>query len=275
MSYFLIRESQSEKGQVLLIVVLTMVVALTVGLSLAARTVTNLRNTAEDTGSQQAFSAAEAGIERGLKSGLEITDEQLDSQTTIKQVTIDTNYGRSAFPVNNGNPLSQDDGVDIWLSTFPDYSAPQFGPPPNGSKLQVYWGDSSSGCSNAALEIIVISGTTVSPKLERYALDPCGTRGNNFDSPSGNGGTILGHVFHESVAVTVVNGLIARIVPYYQGTSLAVVGTDTSGNVIMLPTQGRLLTSVGASKGTQRKISYFEGYDELPSELFYSIFQLP
>lgn len=259
-----------ENGQVLLVVVLTMVVALTVGLGLAARSVTNVRNTADEVNSQKAFSAAEAGVQRALKSGLAIANEQLDSQTSIKQVTIDTSYGRAAYLLNNGNPLPQDDGGDVWLSTFPDYSAPQF-----SGKLQIYWGTSATLCSNAALEVMVISGTKENPKLERYALDPCNTRGNHFTTPTGSGATIQGVNFSYSTAINVTNGLIARIVPYYMGTPVAVVGFDNVGNALDLPTQGRLITSVGVSADAQRKISYFEGYDELPSELFYSIFQLP
>ena len=264
----------SQDGQVLLVVVLTMVVALTVGLGLAARSVTNVRNTADEVNSQKAFSAAEAGVQRALKSGLEIANEQLDDQTEIKQVTIDTNYGRSVFVLNSGNPLPQDDGADVWLSTYPDYSAPQFGSP-SPAKLQIYWGTSATLCSNAALEVMIISGTKTNPKLERYALDPCNTRGNNFDAPTGSGATIQGVSFKYSTAISVTDGLIARIVPYYMGTPIAVIGTDNSNNAIQLPSQGRLITSVGASGDTQRKISYFEGYNELPSELFYSVFQLP
>lgn len=261
-------DSTSQKGQVLLIVVLTIVVALTVGLSLASRTVTNVRNSAEDTNSKKAFSAAEAGIEQSLKSGLEITNQQIDNLTSIKQVTIDTNYGRSMFLVNDGNPLPKNDGTDIWLSTYPDYSDPKL----TGS-LQVYWGDSSNACNNAALEVAIISGTRTSPKLERYALDPCTTRGNNFDSPSGSGATLLGHTFHASVGISVTNGLIARITPYYFGTPIAVVAKDASGSAILLPSQGRLVTSVGVSQDATRKISYFQGYNELPSELYNGIFQ--
>lgn len=268
MYLFPIRHFESQKGQVLLVVVLTMVVALTVGLSLASRTVTSVRNGAEDTNSKKAFSAAEAGIEQSLKSGLEISNQQIDNETSIKEVTIDNNYGRSIFLLNDGNPLPKNDGADVWLSTYPDYSDPRL-----TGTLQIYWGDNASACLNAALEVAIISGTRTSPMLERYALDPCTTRGNSFDSPSGNGGTILGHTFHESIAISVTNGLIARIVPYYFGTPVAVVAKDAQGNTLQLPSQGRLITSVGVSKDTQRKISYFQGYNEIPSELYNGIFQ--
>lgn len=261
------QKSHSQDGQVLLIVILTMVVALTVGLGLAARSATNVRTTVDQVNSERAFSAAEAGVQRALKTQVEISNQQLDNQTYIKQVTIDTNFGRDAFLVNDGNPLPQDDGAEVWLSTYPDYSAPQL----TGS-LDIYWGQ-NVGCSDAALEILVLSGARSNPTAERYALDPCTTRGNNFDSPTGSGGTIAGKTFQYSTSVNVTDGLWARITPYYAGTPIAIVAKDGSGTPIQLPSQGRLITSVGTSADATRKISYFEGYDELPSEFLYAVFQ--
>ena len=270
MGRFFANSRHGQEGQVLLVVVLAMVVALTVGLSLASRTVTNLRNTSEDTSSKRAFSAAEAGIEKSLKSGLEITNQQIDSQTTIKQVIIDPTFGETGFLINNGDPLPQDDGADIWLSDYPSYANPGC----NGTckNLRIYWG-STTLCNEAALEVMIISGTKSAPSMQRYALDPCGTRGNNFDAASG-GGTFLGKTFTYSTSVDITNGLIARVIPLYHGTPIGIVATDANGTIVPMPSQGRLLTSVGSSGNAQRKISYYQGYDELPSELFYSIFQI-
>lgn len=260
---------EKQRGQVLLVVVLVMVVGLTVGLSLASRSITNLRTATEQVSADRAFSAAEAGVQRALKSGLAIADEPLDSQTSIKQVIIDNTYGQAAFLVNDGNPLPQDDGADVWLSTYPDYSDPRF-----SGKVQVYWG-TTAACSDAALEIIVIKGTRANPSMDRYALDPCNTRGNNFSTPTIITQTLLGHTFKFATSVSVTNGLIMRVIPLYNGTPIGVFGTHDDGTAQLLPTQGKLITSVGVSGTSQRKISYFAGYDELPSELFYSIFQRP
>ena len=267
----------AQRGQVLLIVVLVMVVALTVGLSLASRSITNLRTASDQVNADRAFSAAEAGIQRALKSGIALSDEQLDTQTSVKQVTIDNSYGRAAFLINDGNPLPQDDGADIWLSNYPDYSGTRYGDPaayPSGAKIQIYWG-TNAACSEAALEIIVIKGTKANPSMDRYAVDPCNTRGNNFNAATSITQTLLGKTFKYATAISVTNGLIMRIIPLYAGTPIGVFGTDNNGVAQLLPTQGKLITSVGVSGTSQRKISYFAGYDELPSELFYSLFQRP
>ncbi len=259
----------SQRGQALLIVVLVMVVALTVGLALASRSITNLRNANDDVSSQRAFSAAEAGVERALKSGVPIANQQLDSLTTILQVSIDNTYGTSTFLINDGNSLPKDDGADVWLSTYPTYGDPKF-----TGRAQIYWG-SNANCSDAALEIIVIQGSKADPNMQKFAVDPCSTRGNSFDSPTGSGGTIANKTFRFSTAVGITDGLIMRVIPLYAGTPIAVVGFHNDGTAQLLPQQGKLITSVGSSGNTQRKISYFAGYDELPSELFYSIFQTP
>ena len=57
----------SQNGQILLIVVLSMVVALSVSLSIASRTISNLRISKQSEESQRAFQAAEAGLERAVR----------------------------------------------------------------------------------------------------------------------------------------------------------------------------------------------------------------
>ena len=56
----------SQKGQVLLLVVLASVIALTVGLAAISRSITSTRISTEESNSQKALSAAEAGIEEQI-----------------------------------------------------------------------------------------------------------------------------------------------------------------------------------------------------------------
>ena len=255
-----------QKGQALLIVVLVMVIALTVGLSVASRSITTLRTSLEEANSQKAFSAAEAGVENAIKSGQSVnTAQSLGNNATISQVSITTLSGNQFLP-NNGNPIPKDEGVDLWLSNYPDY----------GSKLSgtvnIYWGNASNKCNDAALEIILISGSSIAnPTITRYAVDPdscSGRRASNHFSTPGNGTTINGHAFNNSASLTVSNGITARIIPLYISTPVG-VSADFS-----FPSQGKIITSIGASGGTQRKIQFYQGYDELPSELYYSLFSL-
>src|SRR5687768_2120852 len=120
MRFFNSIKREPEKGQILLIVILVMVTVLTVGLSVATRTVTNLRTSAEEETSEQAFSAAEAGIEKSLATNVATTGV-FSNNANYK--TIVTQLSGTEFLLNNGNPILKDDAADVWLSTYPDYSA--------------------------------------------------------------------------------------------------------------------------------------------------------
>lgn len=272
-----------ESGQALLIVVLVMVIALTVGLSLASRSITNLRNSTDEANSQAAFSAAEAGVEQAVKlgnvtgasilSGVQLHDK---NQSQISNVDISAIAG-DKFLLNNGNPVFQDDGTDIWLSPHMDTPAQLFQTAWNGT-LYVHWGTSNdvSGCSDPAMELLIISGTRLAPTLTKYAYDACATRRsvNSFPKPPESGAFVVNGIngsqtFNYRATFIVTNGMLARIIPLYKPGSIGIIGSG-------LPNQGKIITSTGTAgaSGTQtvRKISFFEGYDSLPSEVFYSLF---
>src|SRR5882724_2093664 len=123
---------ESQRGQVLLIIILVMTVALTVGLSVATRTVTNLRTTAEEENSQRAFSAAEAGVEQALQNN--IANSGTFTNNTSYQTSLSALSGIE-FLLNNGTPILKDNPEDIWLSTYPGYTNPWSG------NVTIYWGN--------------------------------------------------------------------------------------------------------------------------------------
>lgn len=261
----------SQRGQVILIVVLIMTVVLTVGLSVATRTITNLRVTEEEEQSQRAFSAAEAGIEQALKSGQGLENLPLGNNATISQVTINQVQGATLL-MNNGNPVLKNDGVDVWLSTYPDYSDPRF-----SGELTIYWGKPEHECdqspqnnSQAALEIVVLSGTPAAPQATHHVFDGCPARrnANNFTAAV-NGGTLNSVTYQNSQTITINSGMIARITPLYAATPIAIQASPP------LPAQGDLIESVGVSGESQQKISLFRGYPKLPNELFMHVLLVP
>lgn len=260
----------SQKGQALLIVVLIMVVSLTIGLAVVSRSIVNLRTSSEEENSQRAFSAAEAGVERAIRisgSGLVISDYDLENNASIKKVEIEQVSG-TEFVLNAGNSVDKDNGGDIGLSQdYPGYTSPQ-----NISNLAIYWGSPSDDCTKtpvpSAIELIVISGSVRSPESRRYTYDPC-SRGNNFSSPQTGSYIVSGKTFRYRTPSTgsdaigsINNGLVARVIPLYTN-SLIGVTSDTA-----LPFQGKVIKSTGASGGAERKITYFQGYPQLPSEFF-------
>lgn len=255
----------NQRGQVLLIIVLVMVVGLTVGLSLASRSIVSLRTSEEEVSSQRALSAAEAGIEQVTKTSTSIANGSFLNNSTYN--TSITQLSGSSFLVNGGNPVLKDDGSDVWLSDYSTDSAKLYLNPWSGN-ISVYWGKDNNGCNQAALEIAVISGSKAAPVVKKYAFDPCITRSNsnNFTAAS-PGGSVSGETFPFGATISITNGLIARIIPLYAETPIGV----SAGSA--LPAQGSIITSVGTSGDTSRKVTVFQGYPTLPSEYFpYSIF---
>ena len=107
----------SEKGQILLIVVITMIVALTIGLSVASRTVTELKLSKQNEESQRAFSAAEAGIDRVLQQGGEITLSEALGNNANFSVTAQAFDGSQIF-LNNGEEVDQFPPPPMWGSRY-------------------------------------------------------------------------------------------------------------------------------------------------------------
>lgn len=261
------RFDNAQRGQALLIVILIMVVSLTIGLSVASRSIVNLRTSTEEENSQRAFSAAEAGVEKAITTGTGITAAQdLGNNASIKEVSVGEVSG-TEFVLNGGNMVEKDQGIDLGLSEdYPNYTESQ-----TVSNLNIYWGSQGDTCPNsAAIEVIVLSGSSNSPQSKRYVYDSC-TRGNNFTpAQTGPYSDIPGKTFQYKAQVgTINNGLIARVVPLYANTPLG-ISSGTS-----LPPQGKVIQSTGASGGTERKITYFQGYPQLPVEFFQYILFSP
>lgn len=262
---------KNEQGQVLLITILTMVVALTVGLSVVSRSIVQIKTAKDEADSQKAFSAAEAGIEQVLKSGNPISNQSLGNNASISNVSVNT-IQTSKFLVNNGAQVSQDEGSDVWLSTYPTYQNPWTG------RIRLYWG-TASPCTDAAMEALVISQAGTSYIMTHYAYDPCTSRsnsagGNNFSTGANTPGTINGVSLNYSFPIDVTNGILIRVIPLYTNTTVGISGftNNTESVAQALPSQGQIITATGVSGNTQRSISYFQGYSQVPSELFYSLF---
>lgn len=269
---YLVSWHKNEKGQVLLITILTMVVVLTIGLSVVSRSIVQIKTAKDEADSQKAFSAAEAGIEQVLKSGNTISNQSLGNNSSISNVSINA-VQTSKFLLNNGAQVSQDEGADVWLSTYPTYANPWTG------RVRLYWG-TAAGCSESAIEAIVISLQAGVYTMTHYAFDPCATRstssgGNNFSQPAANSsGTIAGVALNYSFPMDVTNAVLIRVIPLYNSTIVGVAGFTNNTETVTqaLPSQGQIITATGTSGNTQRAISYFQGYSQVPSELFYSLF---
>jgi len=281
--------SDLQKGQALLLVVLVIVISLTVGLSAVTRSVTNSRTTTEDENSQRAFSAAEAGIQQTLTNGSSIVSLSFGNNSQVATTQTDVG-GTTQLLVNNGEETVQaDQGTDVWLVNHNADGTANYSVPWPGTSVTVYWGNTNLPCSNAAIEVILLSGSNAASAVSNhYVADLCGGRngssGNNFISNAANFSTIppktiiIGsqtQTFFYKLTIPVTNGLLMRVIPLYYNSY---IGIESVGSTI--PLQGSTITSTGsagpgAATGTgtiQRKLQYFQGYASLPAELFQYIY---
>lgn len=267
----------SSKGQTLIIVILTLIIALTIGLSLASRTITNLRLSRQGEESSKAFQAAEAGVEEILQSSPGCTPGTVCSLQTLQNNTsyqTKVSYpSGTAIMLNGGELVDQDTGIDVWLSTYPDFTTPV------STTLTVYWAtnnltrctrDTNDATSDLlirpAMEVIILSGSKLAPTMDKYLLETngCSSRIANSEAPGGAnsnpGGFGVG--FQNSKSITVVNGLIARVIPIFNSTKVVVTSTNA------LPRQGTVIESTGKAANTVRKVQYFASYPQVPFEIF-------
>jgi hypothetical protein len=261
----------SQKGQILLIVILAAVVSLTVGLSAVSRTITNTRVSTEEANSQKALSAAEAGVEELVSNQSVRSIDEKDVSGDASFTARSNEVSSTDIVLNGGNTVYKDDGVDLWLSTHPNFTPPLW-----SGTLRVLWNDDpdSRNCrQDPAIEIIIISGADRNnPSLIRQAFDPCNARAdaNGFrgvNRLSDVQRTIGGETFDHGVDLIVNSGYIARVVPIYADTKIGVRGSSP------FPSQGILVESVGTSGTTTRKIRVFKGWERVPIEFFpYNLF---
>lgn len=258
-----------------------MVVALTVGLAVASRTITNLRIVTDNDNSQRALSAAEAGIERAVKSpctaqeGCPLTGAF--SANNASFTTTITPILSSEFLMKAGIQIKQAEGADVWLSDYSDDPLKIYANPRTGN-VSIYWGQSTDGCSDAGMEIIVISGDIQSPIITKYAVDACQQRrsatnfcpkaGGGCPTWLGSGGNIAGRDFKFGTVIPVTSGILMRVIPVFYNATIGVKAVcDASGNC-STPLQGNIIDSVGSAGGTQRKISFFKSFASIPTEYF-------
>lgn len=275
---------KGQRGQILLIVVLTMIVALTVGLSIAARIVTELRLSKQNEESQRAFQAAESGIQQTLarQSAIGSINAPITFDNNSAFSTTFVTDSGAAIVLNNGLEVDQAIGADVWLSDYSPNPALQFLNPMGGGNpvaITLYWGSTSqASCGSTAgdsaapaIEVTLLRGPIANPTISRNVFEAAGcNRITNAIVGTTSGGpfTLKGTTFRNSVNLTfngssLSNGLVMKVIPIYNST---VVGFQSDGT--LFPAQGSIVTSTGTSGDTVRKVEYYQSYPQLPLEVF-------
>lgn len=269
-----INSGNSEKGQILLIVVLASVISLTVGLAAVSRSITNTRISTEEANSQKALAAAEAGVEEQinkarLAAGGSVTRSEQNLNNNSNFLATARPISGQYFEVNAGESVPQDDGADIWIANYNNLASPR------NTNLTVWWIAEGGDCNDhAAIEVAVIEGgSTTNPTMNRYAYDACGGRRGNNNFDSGVAATppsqisSFGNYNRRTAVIPISGGFIARVIPLYADARIAVQSTTS------LPPQGYEIESTGESGSTVRKVTVFQGFPKVPIEFFpYNLF---
>lgn len=150
-----------QKGQALLIVLLSMSVVLVVVLSILARSITDVSVSSQDEDSLRAFSAAEAGVEQALIIGSSIGSTEIGNASYNVGVSA-VAEGEKEF--NYPSFLFSGESITIWFVVHDEnngFICSEEKPCFTGNTIKICWGKEGS-----ALD----SGQTPALELDRKSV---------------------------------------------------------------------------------------------------------
>lgn len=280
------KEHLKNKGQALLLVLLSMAVVLTVVLSVASRSVTDVQVTTYEEDAYRAFSAAEAGIEELLKSpsGFTTATDTFSSGVSFDaQITQESAGSEFNYP----SELESGEVATFWFVTHDPSNLNKFldctsGICTRASQLEVCWGGSGSYEVPAIILSIFYdqSRQATEPNSNFSAVevfsrtfDPDSVRraDNGFDA--GSGSCSFGSYTYSSGVVNLASGLpvgcavsnpggcllMAKVKMVYNKNPQT-VGIEVRGAGAVLPSQGILISSEGSAGEVKRKVNVLQGY---------------
>lgn len=282
-----------ERGQAVLIVLLTMVVALTVVLSIVSSSSSDIRLSTLESSSQRAFSAAEAGAERALVAGT-IGQGSVNTGATynVNISGLAENTIRYVYP----STLNKGDSGIFWLV---DHAADKSltcstGNCFTGNRANICWGVMDSLADTTlpttpALEVSVFylatPGNYNSAAVTKEIYDPnVARRGVFYAAPSSTNCSILGTSFAFQANITfsnlgvgvsgAQNGLqFISVKPLYSNTPQPVaINVGIAGNTGDLPSQGQTVDSSGSLDNATRRVQVARNFGGLPAPFDAAIF---
>lgn len=215
------KSTNSQSGQVAIVILLIMVVMLTVGLSLASRTTQELFLSQQESESARVFNAAEVGVEDALSYDFDSitgTEQIPFSDTeTVDQVSVSTTINPND---ELETTLVEGAAVHIDLAGYTD------------NQLEIDWARETD-CTAASVLVSIYYEDAGVTKVVHEALgatdgaSPC--RADEFAAV-----TTSDAPYSFSTSITIPsNSLFARIRAVYNNTSIRVTGTTASN----FPTQ--------------------------------------
>lgn len=267
--HFKIRKN--EKGQAVLIVLLSLSVVLIVILYILSRSITDISLSSKEEDSLRAFSAAEAGVERVLVTGSATGDQFIgDAKFNAGVTSFSKGALQSVFPI----PLRSGESATFWFAehdaTTGDLVCNAGNPCFTGNTAKFCWGDSgtANNALSPAIEISVYYKVGAEYRISRMMVDPFAGRTQNSPAPINNC-TVDGENFqyYYNYSLAGLSNLQFATVKMLYNTSLThKVGIDTLGTG-NLPSQGAKVNSVGnfgGASGANRAIEVYQLHPEIP-----------
>lgn len=284
---------RNQTGQVILGLILVMVIALGIGLSVIQKSLVDISTSSKIEQSSRAFSAAEAGIEKALKSDTTAVNfsENNSSATIYDTGLLPCVPGVGTCPPGRQAaleypPLAKEEVAHFWLAD-PNASLPTCTAPSvcySQSSLDIYWGNSIT--DKAALEITVVYSSGGSYQSRKWYLDHSiiRTPANSFQQVPCSGYTLGSNNYQckETIGDSIplsdtplpAGLMLLRTRLLYNSTSqpVAIQAMGTCGPSCSIPPQAKLLTSVGISGETERRIRVFQVNKVVPPYFDFAIF---
>ncbi len=276
-----------QRGQALLIVLLSMAVILTVVLSVLSRSVTDIAVTSRGEEAIRAFSAAEAGVEQALiGAGTGGSFEGSNFKASVKDV------GKGLREFVYPQELTAGDMATVWFVSHLDNGKtgcdstnfPCF----TGSQLTLCWGETGltypDPDKRPAVEVSVMYFTTAgdpeTAKIARAAFDSHSGRAqtNGFSGAFTSGCDIEGKHFPfssniimgtgglniPSTVYLVPNKLQLATIRFLYNDRAQPFGFNTTSAGAVFPSQGTKITSTGTSGESTRKVEVLRLFADLP-----------
>lgn len=268
-----------QRGQVVIILLLTMLVGLTVGLVVTQRSISDVTQSTQTEQATRAFSAAEAGLEKALSTSGSVALGEADLGN---QSSADVNLAPNLPSGTNAleyPPINKTTIAQFWLASP---SSP-IGAPSGGYTLNnftIYFGNPSS-IDRPAVEVNVVTWTGGSYASNRYFYDSV-SRSNNFTynpaacngsrsaTVSGIDGPSYNSVFLCAYNVSYTGTpVLSRVRLLYSDEKHKVALMPNGGS---LPPQAAVYTSTGASGQSQKTIKAFQVKNVVPFFFDFAIF---
>lgn len=253
---------KNQKGQAVLIVLLSLSVVLVVVLFILSRSITDISLSTKEEDSSRAFSAAEAGVERALVIG--------NSSGSLELATFDANvasFAEGSSVVTYPISLKSGENATFWFKRAGETTY-------NGDKAKFCWGDKNTAIDTQApaIEISAYYLQAGVYKIARYTLDPNSSRtaSNKFTLASSGTCTVDGEQFqfYTTINLPVTGTLEYAMVKMLYNTSIAhKIGIDVSVSTNAsktLPSQGSKVESAGSYGDANRSIEVYQLHPETP-----------